>query len=294
MKKLLVSDYDLTLKLLYGLNNDFLIKANVKAIKRIMEQGHIFMINTGRNYDSIKEEINANNIPYNYLSCNDGSLLLNHNDELICYYDLNSNYDYKLLFNILYSKGYHPYIKLDKVLIENKDIENISKTYYLDYIINEEVVSISPMSLNKALTVFINKYPNYLLKEWCEFDILIGYGVLPKDSLSIEVLKKDRSGMIEDIRLLSKLYDTGITTVMNKIAYIRRYGINKTTMIEEVRKRENIDKDNVYTIGDSHNDYEMIRDYNGYTLPWAKRKLKDVSAGVVPSVRSLVKKIEKK
>ena len=66
MKKLLVSDYDLTLKLIYDFDNDLLIRANVAAIKKFMDEGNIFMLNTGRAYDSIKEEVNKNHVPYNY------------------------------------------------------------------------------------------------------------------------------------------------------------------------------------------------------------------------------------
>ena len=87
MKKLLVSDYDLTLKLLYDFDNDFLIRANVEAIKELMAKGNIFMLNTGRDYNSIKEEVIANKIPYNYLACNDGTILLDEHDGLIHYYD---------------------------------------------------------------------------------------------------------------------------------------------------------------------------------------------------------------
>ena len=41
-----------------------------------MSNGHIFMLNTGRDYSSIKQEIVANRVPYNYLACNDGTILL--------------------------------------------------------------------------------------------------------------------------------------------------------------------------------------------------------------------------
>ena len=64
-------------------------------------------------------------------------------------------------------------------------------------------------------------------------------------------------------------------------------------MIEEVRKRESIDINNVYTIGDNYNDFEMVKYYHGYTLPWGKKNLKEVSEGVVFSVKSLIKRIER-
>src|SRR5574344_513211 len=79
--KLLVSDYDGTL------NPDCThleeLRLNIKAIRNLKESGHKFMLSTGRNFSSIKEEIKKHNIPYDYLSCNDGAALFNENDELI-------------------------------------------------------------------------------------------------------------------------------------------------------------------------------------------------------------------
>ena len=67
--------------------------------------------------------------------------------------------------------------------------------------------------------------------------------------------------------------------------------INKSYATDYISKLENIEKCDIFTIGDNHNDYEMIRDYNGYTFTWGKKEVKDVSDGKVLSVASLVKKI---
>ena len=153
------------------------------------------------------------------------------------------------------------------------------------------MVALKPMSLSKALTTFINKYPEFKLKTWEQFDKLLEYEVSPKNKFMIFNFFKDRSDMVEDINLISRLYHTQVKVFMDKIAYMRRFGIDKTSMIEEVRKKEEIEKDDVYTIGDNYNDFEMIRDYHGYTLPWGKTNLKEVCEGVVPSVKCLIKKM---
>ncbi len=295
MKKLLVSDYDLTLKIIYDFNNDFLMRANVEAINRLMDAGHIFMLNTGRDYKSIKEEVIANKIPYNYLACNDGTLLLDGNDGLLHCFDLDiRDYDHELLYNLLKKDGLEPHLVLGGMCIKNTiKIVEIANKYYLNYNIVDDMVIFSPMSLSDALLTFINKYPEFKLRTWKQFDKLLEYEVSPKNKLKLISLVKGNPIMIDDINLVASLYHTEIKVFMDKVAYMRRFGIDKTSMIEEVRKREEIEKDDVYTIGDNYNDYEMIRDYHGYTMPWGKTNLKEVCEGIVPSVKSLIKRIER-
>src|SRR5574344_1034320 len=76
--KLLVSDYDGTLK--PDIKNLYL---NIEAIKRFKEKGNTFMISTGRSFVSIKKEITKYNIPYDFLSCNDGAILFDNNDNIL-------------------------------------------------------------------------------------------------------------------------------------------------------------------------------------------------------------------
>ncbi len=292
MKKLLVSDYDMTLKVLYDFKNDFIIKANIEAIKELMSDGNIFMLNTGRDYNSIKEEVIKNHIPYNYLACNDGTILLDEHDGLVHFYDIQTKeYDYELLYNLLKDEGLRPHAILGCMCTESLNALEIANKYYLDYNIEGGMVCLTPMNLNDALKVFINKYPEFRLRTWEQFDKLLEYEVSPKSKLKLLSLRKDKSGMIDDINLIAELYHTQVKVFMDKIAYMRRFGIDKTSMIEEVRKKEEINKEDVYTIGDNFNDYEMIRDYHGYTLPWGKTNLKEVCEGVVPSVKCLIKRM---
>lgn len=86
MKKLLMSDYD---KTLYTNIND--LKQNIEAIKKFQNKNYKFAIVTGRSYERIKEEIDKHNIPYDYLSCVDGSMLYDKNDKLLKSYLLNKN-----------------------------------------------------------------------------------------------------------------------------------------------------------------------------------------------------------
>ncbi len=79
--KILISDFD---KTFYTENYD----NNIKLINEFVNAGNKFVIATGRSYTSIKKEINKYNIPYNYLICNNGSVIFNEQDEIIYKYPI--------------------------------------------------------------------------------------------------------------------------------------------------------------------------------------------------------------
>ncbi len=82
--KLLTCDFDGT----YFLNEDD-IKENNKRIEQFRKQGNIFMLSSGRSFKSLKEVTIKYKIPYDYLSCCDGSILYDKDDKIVVKYDLN-------------------------------------------------------------------------------------------------------------------------------------------------------------------------------------------------------------
>ena len=77
------------------------------------------------------------------------------------------------------------------------------------------------------------------------------------------------------------------------VYYLYDEKVNKASATDLVGKLENVEKCDIFTIGDNLNDLEMIRDYNGYTFPWGRKEVKEVSDGQVLSVKGLVKKISR-
>ena len=73
---------------------------------------------------------------------------------------------------------------------------------------------------------------------------------------------------------------------------IKPKGVSKSTSVEDLRLYLGIDKKDVFTVGDSLNDFEMIRDYNGYVIG-NNRKLKGICADTYDSVYKLIGDIEK-
>ena len=67
---ILSSDYDGTLN-----TRIHDLRINVRELKKYRELGNIFILNTGRPFESIKKEIDTFNIPFDYLCCNDGTAI---------------------------------------------------------------------------------------------------------------------------------------------------------------------------------------------------------------------------
>lgn len=104
--KILASDFDNTLYV----ENEEILKRNIKAVKEFISKGNIFCIITGRNYSNIKIELLKYNIPYSYLICQDGAKIFN-------------NMDYCIQTEVLSS---------EKVLASQKILKGNNCEHYLD------------------------------------------------------------------------------------------------------------------------------------------------------------------
>ena len=139
--------------------------------------------------------------------------------------------------------------------------------------------------------------------------------------LELENLKKDFDIIVEPIRyqdnilefevIISKISEKFLIE-LNKIMvkynlcfkvfkqfgsyhlYIYSKNVNKRTPIEFLKNKYNINSQDIYTIGDHYNDLEMIKDYNGYAMKWAKKRVKEGSIDTCLTVSNLIKKINKR
>lgn len=77
--KILASDYDNTL---YVQNKDVFQK-NIELVNEFIKRENKFIIITGRSYQGIKNDLIENNIPYDYLICNDGAKIFDKYDNVL-------------------------------------------------------------------------------------------------------------------------------------------------------------------------------------------------------------------
>ena len=203
-KKVLVVDYDRTL----FINNSDMLN-NINSINKFRENGNIFIIATGRTYNSLKKEIDKYNIEYDYLILNHGSLVIKKDKSTLFHYKIDKN----ILFDITnYLSKYKPksvmysYYTEDTNDINNPDISKITIGFQKDI-----------ETFKKIMMDVVKKYNNKL-------------NIYFTQNYELEIISKET---------------------------------NKSRAIDLLMKKANFKKENIYTIGDSYTDIDMINDYNG-------------------------------
>lgn len=232
-KKVLVVDYDRTL----FINNDDMLN-NINSINKFRENGNIFIIATGRTYNSLKKEIDKYNIEYDYLILNHGSLVIKKDKSTLFHYKIDRN----ILFDITnYLSKYKPksvmysYYTEDTSNINNPDISKITIGFQKDI-----------ETFKKVMMDVVKKYNNKL-------------NIYFTQNFEIEIISKET---------------------------------NKSKAIDLLMKKVNFKKENIYTIGDSYTDIEMINDYNGSCMEKSIDILKnDKNIKKYSSVSVLIKDI---
>jgi len=74
---------------------------------------------------------------------------------------------------------------------------------------------------------------------------------------------------------------------------IKPKGITKSSTISYLMKKYNVSLNDVYVIGDSYNDYEMIRDYNGVAMTTSCQEVLDIVNKKYKSVKDYINDILK-
>lgn len=210
--KLFITDYDGTL-----FTSEESIKKNILKLKELQKNDFIIVISTGRSYPSIKEQIKMYNIPYDYLTCADGSVTFDNKGNLVnCY-------------------------KIDK------DIVKPFMDYYKD--LNYEEIQFS----------YTDSYQN----QYNENKDLLGINICISTRLYTEKL-------VKSFYKLKKKYRQ-----FNYLAYshpnysylcVKPVNISKSSAVSFLAKELNIKKHDIYLIGDSSNDLEMLKDFKGVCM----------------------------
>lgn len=210
--KLLVSDYDGT----YA-TGPIAMMFNAASLKKFIKKGNLFVLSSGRSYNSLTKEVEAHDIPYSYLATCDGSFL----------FDKHGN-------NLMYNKMKEDVIKDIQGLISfgvHRQIEFIhEKTYDETHEPGSDLAGVS-----------------FIVDKW---------------KITDEFKKEYEKVKIEHPELNFVVYNWHDEYYF----MIKPNGVSKSSPIEELRRRLDIPKKKIYTIGDNSNDYEMIRDYNGYMI----------------------------
>lgn len=219
--KLLVSDFDGTY-----FTDDINIKKNNQKIKEFRKNGNLFMLSSGRSYNSLKKMCIKYNIEYDYLSCGDGSILYDNNDNIVIKFNLNND----ILDKFLSLKDL---VKFDSIHYSYPD------DYYNEYL-DDNLIGLNLVVQNSFInTNFLNQF-NILKNNYQNFDFL-------------------------------DYTHNGITFFC-----LKNKGINKSSTIKFLQKKLNLETNDIYTIGDNENDYEMLKLFQGFYIGNVSLKIQDV------------------
>lgn len=243
--KLFVSDYDMTLYI-----NEHIDEKVLEAIKRWRENKNIFVIATGRNKFSIFEQIEKYNIGFDYLIVNNGALIFDKERKIIYKETIDENEAYKVIESLFYKFG-------DKfgATVEIANEENIisvrskekNDILYSDYFNKFKIIDIDEIHSVKNI-VQINKTTNDIEKTKTVAEFI-------NDNFK-EVVAY---GNIRTVDIVGKKVNKA-----NGIAFL-----------ENKLKDKNIEK--IFVAGDSNNDIEMIKKYDGYVQENAVENIKSIT-----------------
>ena len=207
--KLFVTDYDNTLFI-----NEESLKENIKKLNELQQNNYFIVISTGRSLPSIKEKIQIYNIPFDYLTCADGSIIYDKNYKLIKFYELKKDIINEIInfknsicyeeMQISYEDGYSNILDLNK------------KNAGINIVIHNNNIN------NKILKLFNDikeKYPNY--------NYLI-YNHIPYSYFCF-----------------------------------KQENVSKAMGVYFLKNYLQINDNNIFVIGDSDNDLEMLKEFNG-------------------------------
>lgn len=226
---MLISDYDDT----FYINGSDILE-NIKLVKQFMEN-HLFVIATGRGYQSFIEEKNRYSIDYHYLIINHGATIL----------------------------------KKDKI-IYNKPIDYLTK--------------------------------EMLIKDLKQKDITYLFSCFELEGVDISSKKitkiHARYKSAEDANYIKNILDSKYKDKVNiylvcheEAVEVVSCEVDKSKAIDFIANKEKIRKNDIYTIGNSYNDVEMIEKFKGFAIKNSVVKVKEQAIAEYRSVSLLISDI---
>ena len=125
------------------------------------------------------------------------------------------------------------------------------------------------------------------------FDINNDASLLPEERVITIKLLNYKAEIKSILEYFDKFLINSDYTVLYNNIYLKPKGVNKSYTANYIEKNLEIDKKDIFTIGDHNNDYEMIRDYNGFTMLWGTKKAREYALKKYMMLSQLISDIEK-
>lgn len=232
--KLLVSDFDGTLH-----TDDEHIEKNVQRIKSWRKSGNLFMLSSGRSYQSLLEKIDTYQIPVDFFSTADGSYLFDQERNLL--------FEGVMKQDILKELG-----SILSLPIYQQIQYGIKETYLLERPTEEPISSVNFVLHRKRIT-------DFFLEEWDKLDQHTDYDFLVYDYQDIFFYCIKPRG-IDKAAPISYLAHT--LHIPKRDIYTVGDGTNDKPMLEKFNGYQIGDNEKLLEAAVDHYDqvYDLIRD----------------------------------
>lgn len=254
--KVFASDYDGTIKIDHAVS-----ERNLLALTKWKKDGNVFGIVTGRSVESILQEKEQYDYDLDFLICNNGGVIYDHNMQLLKSFEIDFDKALTLIEEIrtmdcncfVLNNGINRAKEIVNNEYEDYKYGSYSSEYTVDKIINEKricqiVISLNDNELGKKISEHINqKYAGYV-----------------EAYPNINCVDIVPSG-------ISKA--SGIAYIAEQYGYLDKH---------------------IYTMGDAFNDIPMLEAYQSATLHDTFEEVKQCADDIVEDVAQYLMQLEKK
>lgn len=248
--KILASDYDGTISI-----NKTVSDRALAAIHEWRSRGNIFGLATGRDIRLTMEAIDANQIPFDFLVCNNGCVGYDHTGrELFADY-IPMNYINELIDSPWIARSSYIILadKHGRYIYDN----NFNPEIY-HQLLYTDVLTADNLGADRQFYQMDTRYAS------------------PEEMAFVnEHLREEFDGRL----YIHPNIDTIDLTPM---------GVTKKTGLIKLCRHLNLPEISIITIGDGQNDFDMIDYFRGYTLPWGQTILQEKAVGVVNGIEELI------
>ena len=250
--KLLASDYDGTL-----LRKRRISKRDKEAIESFRVEGNLFGIVTGRPYGSIRNELKARKIKYDFVISVNGGYIADHEG------------------NIIFEKQVPQHIVMDicdQILKEDLVLGGVNDGIYIRYLVMK-------YSLKKRAARFLKN--RVYRRRKADPTIARGFVIHVREASNAESVA---NRMIEHFGEYVSCHRNG-----DIIIDLSAKGVAKDNAVQIVA--EHFGAREIYVIGDSYNDIAMIKRFNGFAITGANEEVMAVASQEVNDFSELMEYI---
>lgn len=236
--KIAASDFDGTLY-----RNGDVTKEEIEAIKKWRENGNLFGVITGRNYASLREDLDLFDVEYDFIISTNGALIRDGQGNVLRSFEVDAEIAKGLLdigikhnaiwSELMYLDSFHRRViehrTADAEMKINRDILNETASFHQ--------MSFTFPDIDDALN--LTEYINETYK-----GKLSAYSLIYGDTANIDIVQ---------------------------------YGVSKASALYTLGEMKNVCKEDIITFGDNFNDIPMIREFDGYIMASAIEEVRKLA-----------------